>query len=505
MMRTIGGRTDHVVVVGAGLAGLSAALHLAGRGRTVTVVERGDVPGGRVGRLDIDGYRIDTGPTVLTMPDLIDDTFAAVGESTADRLELETVDPAYRAMFADGSSLDVHSDRDAMAAEVRRLAGPEQAQGYLRLRDWLTRLYQVEFDGFIAANFDSSLSLLTPQLARLTALGGFRRWDRVVKRFLTDERLHRIFTFQALYAGVPPQRALAVYAVIAYMDTVAGVYFPRGGMRALPDALAAAASDAGVEFRYGATVTGLDRRDGRIRAVDTDTGERIHADAVILTTELPDTYRLLGRTPRRLVPLRPSPSAVVAHLGCRTPETAMPHHHILFGDTWEQTFHEIIDDGVVMSDPSLLVTRPTAGDPALAPAGRDLLYVLAPAPNLARGSVDWDRVGADYTESMMAAVADRLPALGPDAELLHVVNPADWARQGMVAGTPFALAHTFGQTGPFRPANTVRGVDNVVLAGSSTVPGVGVPTALMSGRLAADRVTGPAIRRVTTHIGSGQA
>ena len=257
MMRTISGRSDHVVVVGAGLAGLAAALHLAGRGRQVTVVERGDVPGGRVGRLDLDGYRLDTGPTVLTMPDLIDETFAAVGESTADRLELETVDPAYRAVFSDGSSLDVHSDRDAMAAEVERLCGPQEAQGYLRLRDWLTRLYEVEFDGFIGSNFDSPLSLLTPQLARLTALGGFRRWDRMVKRFLTDSRLHRIFTFQALYAGVPPQRALAVYAVIAYMDTVAGVYFPRGGMRALPDGLAAAAADAGVEFRYGATVTRL--------------------------------------------------------------------------------------------------------------------------------------------------------------------------------------------------------------------------------------------------------
>lgn len=500
-MRTVGGRTDHVVVVGAGLAGLAAALHLAGRGRAVTVVERGDDPGGRVGRLDIDGYLLDTGPTVLTMPDLIDDTFAAVGESTADRLELADVDPAYRAAFSDGSALDVHSDRDAMAAEVERLAGPQEAQGYLRLRDWLTRLYEAEFDGFIASNFDSPLSLLTPQLARLTALGAFRRWDRVVKRFISDPRLHRIFTFQALYAGVPPQRALAVYAVIAYMDTVAGVYFPRGGMRALPDGLAAAAADAGVQFRYGATVTGLERSGDRIRAVFTDGDERIDADAVVLTTELPDTYRLLGRTPRRLLPLRPSPSAVVAHIGCRSPDRDLPHHHILFGDSWEQTFREIIDDGVVMSDPSLLVTRPTAGDPTLAPSGRDLLYVLAPAPNLERGTVDWDAVGPAYADGMMAAVADRIPALGVDAELLHVTNPADWARQGMAAGTPFALAHTFGQTGPFRPANTVRGIDNVVLAGSSTVPGVGVPTALLSGRLAADRVTGAVTRRVATRIG----
>jgi phytoene desaturase len=493
------GKTDHVVVVGAGLAGLAAALHLAGRGRAVTVVERGAHPGGRMGRMDVGGYRIDTGPTVLTMPDIIEDTLGAVGESLADRLDLAEVDPAYRASFADGSQIHVHRDRDAMADEVARVAGSDEAKGYLRLRAWLSTLYRVEFDGFIAANFDSPLALLTPQLARLAAIGGFRRWDRVMRRFLSDERLMRIFTFQALYAGVPPQRALAVYAVIAYMDTVGGVYFPRGGMRAVPDALAAAAASAGVEFRYEATVSGLSQTGERVSGVLTDDGERITCDAVVLTTELPDTYRLLGRRPRRVLPLRPAPSAVVAHLGCRAaPEGA--HHTILFGQAWEQTFRDIIDDGRVMSDPSLLVSRPTAGDPSLAPPGRDLLYVLAPAPNVVTGSVDWGRTGEAYLDGMLDVVTRRLPDVGRDLQLLHVVDPAGWARQGMFAGTPFALAHTFSQTGPFRPANRVRGVDNVVLAGSSTVPGVGIPTALLSGRLAADRITGALPRRSRTDI-----
>jgi phytoene desaturase len=494
-MRTVGDNAYRVVVVGAGLAGLSAALHLAGRGRAVTVVERAQHPGGRVGRLDVDGYRLDTGPTVLTMPDIIEDAFAAVGESLSDRLELIEVEPAYRASFADGSALNVHSDRDAMAAEIERFAGRRQADGYLRLRDWLTRLYEVEFNGFIAANFDSPLSLLTPQLARLAAIGGFRGWDRMVRRFITDDRLQRVFTFQALYAGVPPHRALAVYAVIAYMDTISGVYFPRGGMRALPDALAAAAAHAGVESRYGADISALERQGAQVTAVHTGDGERIPADAVVLTTELPDTYRLLDRTPRRLLPLRPAPSAVVAHVGCRAVSDDIGHHTILFGDAWQQTFRDIIDDGQLMGDPSLLVTRPTAGDVRLAPAGRDLLYILAPAPNTAVGKVDWATTGPAYTDRMLQTVSDRLPALGVDAEVLHVVDPAGWARQGMAAGTPFALAHTFGQTGPFRPANTIRGIDNVVLAGSSTVPGVGVPTALLSGRLAADRITGAAARR----------
>ncbi|WP_370330893.1 phytoene desaturase family protein [Mycolicibacterium hippocampi] len=494
-MRSFEGRTDRVVVVGAGLSGLSAALYLAGSGRNVTVVERDAVPGGRVGRADIAGYRLDTGPTVLTMPDIIDDALAAVGESLTDRLDLMPVHPAYQAMFADGSTLAVHTDADAMFAEVARFSGPREADAYLRLRAWLTELYRTEFDGFIAANFDSPLSLVTPQLARLAAMGGFRRWEKVIRRFLTDERLQRVFTFQALYAGVPPQGALAVYAVIAYMDTIAGVYFPRGGMRALPDAMAAAAAAAGVEFVYESAVSDLEWSGSRVTGVHTTSGHRVPADAVVLTTELPDTYRLLGHTPRRLLKLRPAPSAVVAHVGCRAADDRVGHHSILFGDAWHQTFRDIIDDGRVMRDPSLLVTRPTASDPSLAPPGRDLLYVLAPAPNTQVGQVDWDAAGTGYVDEMLGAVTARLPELGDDVELLRVVTPADWGRQGMAAGTPFALAHTFAQTGPFRPANTVRGVDNVVLAGSSTVPGVGVPTAILSGRLAADRITGVTTRR----------
>ena len=495
MMRTVEGRTDRVVVVGAGLSGLSAALQLAGRGHQVTVVERGEHPGGRVGRADVSGYRLDTGPTVLTMPDIIDDAFAAVGESLTDRVELLPVHPAYNAVFADGDALQVHTEPTAMIAEIERFAGRREADAYLQLRDWLTKLYLTEFDGFIGANFDSPLSLLTPQLARLAALGGFRRWENVIRRFLTDERLLRVFTFQALYAGVPPQSALAVYAVIAYMDTIAGVYFPRGGMRALPDSMAAAAADAGVEFIYGATVSELERSGSRVTGVLTAQGHHLPADAVVLTTELPDTYRLLGRTPRRLLRLRPAPSAVVVQVGCEGVGDGIGHHSILFGDAWQQTFRDIIEDGHVMGDPSLLVTRPTASDPSLAPPGRDLLYVLAPAPNTEVGKVNWDDTSSIYVEHMLCAVRERLPQLGGDMEVLSVVTPADWGRQGMAAGTPFALAHTFGQTGPFRPANTVRGVDNVVLAGSSTVPGVGVPTAVMSGRLAADRITGAPARR----------
>lgn len=496
-MRTVRGRTDRVVVVGAGLSGLAAALHLAGQGREVVVVEREPVPGGRAGRLDVDGYRLDTGPTVLTMPDIVEETLNAVGDSIAGRLDLRPLAPAYDARFADGSRLAVHSDVDAMSDAVREFAGPDEVLRYLRLREWLTRLYRAEYDHFIAANTDSPLSLVTPQLARLVAMGGFDSLGRQVGRFLRDERLKRVFSFQSLYAGVAPQRALAVYGVISYMDTVAGVFFPRGGVRALPDALAAAARDAGVRFAFGATVTALERQGRRVSAVVTDRGDRFDCDAVVLTTEPRVAYRLLGRAPLRPLPLRSAPSAFVVHLGLPA-GSDLGHHVISFGAAWRETFRELIDRGQTMTDPSLLITRSTASDPDLAPAGRDLVSVLAPVPNLERGRIDWDADAPAYTEQLLDVTERRLlPGLTGSASVLHTITPADWARAGLTAGTPFSYAHSLAQTGPFRPGNFPRSTENVVLAGSGTVPGVGVPTALISGRLAADRITGAHVPRRT--------
>ncbi|KUL46029.1 phytoene dehydrogenase [Streptomyces sp. NRRL F-4489] len=491
-MRTVDGPTDHVVVVGAGLSGLAAALHLLGAGRRVTVVERDPVPGGRAGRTARGGYLMDTGPTVLTMPGLLAEAFAAVGESLADRLRLIPLAPAYRALFADGSRLDVHSDGAAMAAEVERFAGPREAEGYRRLRAWLTRLHAVQMRRFIDTNFDSPWQLLHPDLARLAALGGFGRLDARIGRFLRDERLRRIFTFQALYVGVPPARALAAYAVIAYMDTVAGVYFPQGGMHAVPRAMADAATAAGAEFRYGEEVAGLERTGDRITAVRT-ADARIACDAVVLTCDLPAAHRLLGRRPRRPVPLRHAPSAVVLHAGTDRTWPQLAHHTLSFGHAWRRTFRELTATGRLMSDPSLLISRPTATDPALAPAGRHLHYVLAPCPNtrVGPGVHAWAELGPRYRDRLLAELERRgLAGIGAAIEAECLVTPADWAARGHAAGSPFSLAHTLAQTGPFRPRNLVSGVRNAVLAGCGTTPGVGIPTVLLSGKLAAARVTG---------------
>lgn len=480
-----------VVVIGAGLAGLSAAAHLVGRGHDVTIVERGDRPGGRAGRIESGGFRLDNGPTVLTMPNLLADVFAAAGAEMADFVRIKPVDPMYRAVYADGSTLHVRHGREAMTEEIRTFAGSAEAAAFARFCDWLAELYEVEMANFIDANFDSVLDLVKPWRAglRLIRLGGFGRLGRKVASFFGDERLQRIFSFQSMYAGLAPHDALALYAVITYMDSVEGVYVPEGGMHAMATGLADAVAKAGAELRLGAPVTRIVRRPGgAVAGVELDGGERLDADAVVCNPDLPVAYRTLldVDVPRRAVAGTYSPSCLLWVAGVRgLPPAEAAHHNIHFGRDWDGAFRALIHDGVRMPDPSVLVTLHSLDDATLAPEGCSSIYVLEPMPNL-DGRVDWRR----QRDDIVGDLRRRVTGLGypTDVVVEEIYDPRDWEAMGMERGTPFALAHTFRQTGPFRPRNVDRRVPGLVFAGSSTVPGVGVPMVLVSGKLAADRV-----------------
>ncbi len=483
---------SRVVVIGAGLAGLAATCHLAGQGHDVTLVERDHAVGGLAGQARRDGFTFDTGPTVLTAPGLVADALRAAGADPDRELTLRRLDPAYRACYPDGSELRVRSSMDALAAEIARVCGPAEAAALAGFVSWLRQLWEVELPHFIDADFDSPLDLLRSPaaLARLVRLGGFGRLDPAVRRFFRDPRLHRLFSFQALYAGLAPDRALALYAVITYLDTVEGVWFPDGGMHAVPAALARAATAAGATLRLGESVTGLVRRpDGPVAGVAVR-GDRITADAVICTLDPAHSYAALLpelAPPRRLHRARYSPSAAVWHVGVRGSVGGhVAHHNLHFGQAWVESFREL-SGGRLMADPSRMITVPTVDDPATAPPGCTSLYVLEPVPNL-RGAVDWSAERGPLRDRLHRF----LGAAGyPDDVLTEeLITPPDWQARGLTAGTPFALAHTFGQTGPFRPRSVEPRVPGLFFAGAGTVPGVGVPMVLISGRLAAGRAAG---------------
>src|SRR5512132_1329562 len=478
------GRT---VIVGAGLAGLSAAIHLAAAGREVVVVEAEAVPGGRCGTVSVGGYRFDTGRSVLTVPEVVRAPVGAAGEELEDWLELRPLDPIYRLTFHDGSRLDVVPGPGRMAAEVERLAGPEEAGRYLAFRDHLGRMLEAEWGPFIDRNYDGPADLARPlALLRLARLGGFRRLHHLVATHLTDWRLRRAHTFQALYTGLSPFDALGISAVVAHMDTVGGAFVPSGaGMHALAQALASVAAPAGVERVEGGP--------GGVTGVLLAGGERLAAADVVVASDLPAAYAHLlppaardWRVQRRR--LHFSPSCYLVHLGLTRRLEGQAHHTVHLGRDWKATFEALTRHGGVQPDPSLLVTYPSPEDPDAAPPGHATLFVLEPTANT-RAGLDWAEVGPRLRERLYG----RLAGLGygdlrRDSAVELVVDPPSWEAQGLSAGTPFSLDHRFSQTGWLRPANAAAGVPGLWFAGMGTVPGVGVPMVLISGRLAAERV-----------------
>ena len=251
-----------------------------------------------------------------------------------------------------------------------------------------------------------------------------------------------------MYAGLAPESALALYAVITYMDTIEGVWFPEGGIHAVPTIMAQVAEKAGVSFRYGDAVEEVLRSPtGQVAGVRTASGERIMADAVVCTVDLPTAYQHLLddlRPPRAARSGHYSPSAAVWHVGVRgVPGPPVAHHNIHFGTEWNSAFDALLNRGELMPDPSRLVTVPSLDDPTLAPDGCATLYVLEPVPNL-NGKINWSTEAAPIRERLHTFLAQQ----GYPSEVIteDLVTPMEWQAQGMAAGTPFALAHTFSQT-----------------------------------------------------------
>ena len=475
----------HVLVVGAGLSGLSAAMHLRARGCEVTVLDSAPGVGGVCRDLAFDGVRHDAGPTVLTMPDILRAGFEALDTDLDEHLRLTRLDPAYRARFADGSHIDVGDTVDKTAASIAEACGDSEGDRFTTFAQHCQRLYDVVFEPFMNRDFDTPFGLLGRPLVDLVRLGGFGSMQRQVDRLLHDDRTRRLVSFQALYAGVAPADARALYNVITYMDVVAGVYSPIGGMSAIPTAMATVLKQRGATLELGTPVRSVTIERGRATGVLTDDAF-IGADAVVLTCDPADARELLGLAPLRR-PLRRSPSCIVVHANVPVGLGGIDAHHTIhFGTTWAETFREIIDDGVPMSDPSILLSAPAMTDGSLANGGMQPAYLLLPCPNEDAAPLDATAVDQIVHDGLQR-LSERGVTLDP-SQIKEVVDPAEWRRRGMRAGTPFSLSHTFAQTGPFRPRNAIRGLDNVALAGAGTVPGVGVPTVLISGRLAADRL-----------------
>jgi phytoene desaturase len=484
-----------VLVVGAGVGGLTAAMKLAHQGYDVEVLERLDVPGGRCGRItdEAGGYTFDLGPTILLMPQVFRDTFASVGKRLEDSLTLVRCDPNYRVHFRDGSSITLTTELTKMREELERLE-PGSFEPYLQFLARGRDRHDTSLTRFVGRHFDSLSSFLTPEnLPHIFRIGAHKTLAADVAKSFRDPRLQQVMSFQTMYLGVSPYEAPAVFSLLPYTELAVGVWYPMGGMGAIPRALEKVGRELGVRYRYGTTVARVLVEDGQARGVQLADGSLERADVVVVNADLPWAYQHLLGAPYaaklKLDRKRYTSSGYMLYLGTRRQYPELLHHNVFFGRDFEGSFTDIFERHRVPADVSFYVNAPARTDASMAPKGQDALYVLVPVPHQAPG-VDWAVEGPKVRAQVFARLAEfGLKDLEHQLAFERVITPDDWASQlNLTHGANFGLAQNRFQIGPFRPKVFDERIDNLFFCGASAQPGTGVPTVMISARLAVEAI-----------------
>ena len=479
------------LIIGGGFGGLSTAARLAHAGYEVELHEKLPRVGGRANLIERDGFRFDTGPSILLMRDIIEGAFREVGADPDDYVTIERLDPAYRVFYPDGSGLEAKVDRAEFREELDAIepGAGERFDDFARIGE---TLYRGARKHFVERNFASLGAMLRPsQLPQFVSLRVHDRMHRLVGRHFRDPRLRQLFTFNAMYIGMNPYTAPAIYALLPYNDTVEGVYFTRGGMYALVEGLERLCLDLGVRIVTDHPARAVLHRDGVAVGARFDDGD-IEADLVVVNADWPWAQReLLGRTPRSPSgrALRHGPSALNLYLGVRGGLEGLRAHNVVFGGDYEGHFRDVFA-GKVHDGPAYYVHVPSMADPSLAPDGHHVVYVLVPHAN-SDADIDWDA----ERDRVRRYVLDDLAAKGWDIRdrivCEEVIDPPRWAEEfSLDRGATFGLSHGVSQVGWFRPHNRDPQLQRLYYVGSSTHPGAGVPMVMLSARLVTERITG---------------
>jgi phytoene desaturase len=471
-----------VVVIGAGLGGLAAALRLQALGCEVVVLEQRDAPGGRAGQLRTGGFTWDTGPSLITMPWVLEDTFAAGGLDLRSELRLRRLDPLYRIRWANEErTFDFADSPEALRDEVARFSVADAA----RVDDFLAALRPIYEQGILGAGRRAfadvrSFAALLPAMARL---GAMLPLHRLVARFFAHPRVREAFSFHSLFIGGDPFRVPAIYAALVYLQVLDGGWYADGGVYSVVEALARP-----LDVRGGARVEAIETAGGRVRAVRLAGGERVPADVVVSNADVLRTDELLGRRARRR--LRPTMSCFLLYLGLGRRFDSLLHHTLLVGPGYREFIRTVTRGRELPRAFSTYVHAPARTEPAMAAPGGDSLAVLLPVPNL-RAEVDWHEQGDRLRDALVADLEQTfgLTGLGAAVEVEHRMTPVDFERGlGAVDGNAFALEPTLQQSAYLRPPNRVRGVRGVYHVGGGTHPGAGIPGVLLGAGVTAGLV-----------------
>lgn len=477
----------HVIVVGGGIGGLAGATRLAHAGYRITLLEQREQLGGRVGQLQRDGFRFDTGPSLLMMLDPLEKLFRDLHRRLEDYLQPVLLNPSYRVFFADGTRFDSSPCIANMVREIAQKISPDDVPGYLRLMADLSAMLHEVVPAFVRRNYRSAADLLgMGQIRLLIKHRLLANLYRRIRLYIRDPRLQMLFTFQTMYLGLSPLEAPWVYAILTYMESGEGVWFPRGGMYQLVHALETIAREEGVQIRTGERVEEVLIQGGRATGVRLASGERLLGDIIVLNADVPTALtKLLPSTKQALRRWRNSCSALVFCIGYKGSLPTLLHHNVHFSDDFERNLQEIFVQKVIPQEPSFYTCLSVRTEPSDAPEGSENLYVLVPVPN--RSGEDASSRLDDVLQKVVSRLEREVGLRREDVRFVESLSPADWEAMGLWQGAAFGLSHDFFQSTCFRPSNRSP-FQGVYFVGASTVPGNGIPMVLISAELLQQRI-----------------
>jgi diapolycopene oxygenase len=483
-----------VGIIGAGLGGLSAAVRLAHYGYEVDLYDQQSFTGGKAGVLNLNGYRFDTGPSLLTMPDVFEQLFEEVGAEMGAYLQLERLDPLCRYFFADGSTLSTYSDTRRTAEEIAASSLDSVAQVH-SFFEYSRRIYEAAAELFLYkslhepstyANWKALRSLL--QLGRIDPL---RSMDQANRFFFKDPRIVQLFNRYATYNGSDPYRMPATFNLIPHVEYALGGYAVRDGIAAIPRALSRLALERGVRIHTGVGVQGILTAPRRVWGLTVE-GENIPYDVVISNADVLTTYERLIKLPqnrwaRRYNRLEPSSSALVFYWGLNRTFPELDVHNIFFSSDYRREFEEIFSRRSCPQEPTVYVNITSKVDPSDAPANCENWFVMINVPPH-RGQ-HWKAIAAGIRPTILKRIETALgSAVGPHISAEAVLTPADIENTGSAFGSLYGLSSNSRLSAFRRHPNRSSRFRGLYFCGGSAHPGGGMPLAVLSGKIAADLV-----------------
>jgi phytoene desaturase len=482
--------TDPIVIIGAGVGGLSAAIRLAAQGKQVLVLEKNDHAGGKMSQHQAQGYRWDSGPSVITMLPVFEELFQAAGKDLADYLTLQPVDPLTRYFYPDGTQLDLYRDLPATLEQIEQIA-PRDVDGYRRFLAYAAEIHRITGPVFIYDQPPQFSTLLKVRPGDMRRVDAMRTMQQAIESHVRSPHLRQLLGRFATYVGASPYLAPATLNVIAHVELNEGVWYPQSGIYSIALALQRLAQELGVEIRTGCQVEHIEVFGRRARGVELADGSLIPAAAVIANLDVTLVYEnLLPQLPgvrKQLATLREqesSCSGFILLLGVQGEHPELAHHNIFFSSNYRREFEQIFHRGVPPDEPTIYVSISARSTPGDAPPGCENWFVLVNAPPLGL-NYDWDAQSEAYSSTVLDWLAQRGYDVRQNLAYQQVITPLDLEKMSNTRGGALYGTSSNNRWAAFRrPHNRCPDVGGLYFAGGTTHPGGGVPMVILSGKVA---------------------